>query len=139
MSYEITINVYAPDFIGSLIDNLLKLPDITIKGFEWKPLEVLLPSFRKKIQRKRPSRKASSKEKAFATKLDSLLAASSTLRKWCRNRKNKRATRRKKSRRNPKSQLTNSRLNALRARRQNDDCSRPYYLYTLIVLSLDFI
>jgi len=40
VSYEITINVYAPDHIGYLIDNLLKLQDITIKGFEWKPLDV---------------------------------------------------------------------------------------------------
>lgn len=40
VSYEITINVYSPDNIGYLVDSLLKLQDITIKGFEWKPLDV---------------------------------------------------------------------------------------------------
>jgi len=36
------INVYAPDHIGLLVDSFLKLQDhVTIKGFEWKPLDVI--------------------------------------------------------------------------------------------------
>ena len=41
VSFEVTINVYAPDQIGQLVDDFLKLQDhVTIKGFEWQPLDV---------------------------------------------------------------------------------------------------
>ena len=40
VSHEVTINVYSPENIGYLIDNLLKFEDLTIKGFEWLPYEV---------------------------------------------------------------------------------------------------
>jgi hypothetical protein len=66
VSYEIAINVYAPDNIGELIDSYLKLEDLTLKGFEWKPLEVILHPLRKKILRKKPSRPDSKKEKVSA-------------------------------------------------------------------------
>lgn len=34
VSYEVTINVYAPDNIGILVDSFLKLQEhVTIKGF----------------------------------------------------------------------------------------------------------
>ena len=55
VSYEIGIKVYAPDNIGYLVDNLLKIKDLTIKGFEWQPLNVSLGLFRKRILRKKPS------------------------------------------------------------------------------------
>ena len=42
MSYEITINVFSTENIGYLIDSFIKFEDLTIKGFEWKPLEVWL-------------------------------------------------------------------------------------------------
>lgn len=53
VSYEIGIKVYAPDNIGYLVDNLLKLKDLTIKGFEWQPLNVTRGLVRKRILRKK--------------------------------------------------------------------------------------
>jgi hypothetical protein len=41
---------------------------LTIKGFEWKPLEVLSSKLRKKIQRKKLSSRESSREKDSASR-----------------------------------------------------------------------
>ena len=51
------LNVFFPDNIGYLIDSFLKYPDLTLKGFDWQPLEVLPRSRRKRTQKRPPSRR----------------------------------------------------------------------------------
>lgn len=40
VTHEVTIKVFHTEAIGYLIDSFLKYPDLTLKGFEWLPLEV---------------------------------------------------------------------------------------------------
>ena len=81
MSHEVQLNVYSPENIGYLIDNLLKYEDLTIKGIEWLPLDVRELSFRKKTQRRRRLSKGSNRVRIFASKSDFLWRKLSTLRR----------------------------------------------------------
>jgi len=43
----VIVNVYNAERIGVLVDSFLKMPGVTLKGFEWAPFEVKFKTCRK--------------------------------------------------------------------------------------------